>query len=374
MRSDWLTSSGPVSHQVHLMVTPTVREEVQRHFNCSALEGAELENQGSKGTFLGHWEKRLFENEAMTGVFTQNPVFSRLTLALMEDTGWYRVDYTMAEPLQWGKNMGCTFAMKSCKAWMERPAMKEENRLEPFCNILDKSSGGLKTGCSFDRTSVAKCNLIKYDNLLPREYRYFNSIPGVSSAEGFYGGAVDLADYCPYFMAFTWTQKGTEVHSSSCSTRQSTQSQSKNVALETYGRRSLCFEQERKWTRWNCSLRWTPSDWGSGCYEYLCQTDVFKIKIEGYEFKCFHKGQRISIAIERGAWKYSGVLICPSCDEVCYNSSITCPAAIQPIPQISQHVPSFSTVCSQGSRCYDTDVRYKVLVLCVYVVILFTGV
>ena len=27
------------------------------------------------------------QNEAMTGVLTQNPVFSRVTLALMEDTG-----------------------------------------------------------------------------------------------------------------------------------------------------------------------------------------------------------------------------------------------------------------------------------------------
>ena len=29
----------------------------------------------------------LFQNEAMTGTYTQNPVISRITLALMEDTG-----------------------------------------------------------------------------------------------------------------------------------------------------------------------------------------------------------------------------------------------------------------------------------------------
>ena len=51
--------------------------------------------QGGDGTSLTHWEKRLFQNEAMTGtVHTQYPVYSRLTFALMEDTGWYIPDYS----------------------------------------------------------------------------------------------------------------------------------------------------------------------------------------------------------------------------------------------------------------------------------------
>ena len=33
-----------------MMVTPRVVEEVRRHFNCSTLEGAELEDQGGEGT------------------------------------------------------------------------------------------------------------------------------------------------------------------------------------------------------------------------------------------------------------------------------------------------------------------------------------
>jgi len=38
-----------------------VQTEVRRHFNCSSLEGAELEDQGMNGTLLTHWEKRVFE-------------------------------------------------------------------------------------------------------------------------------------------------------------------------------------------------------------------------------------------------------------------------------------------------------------------------
>lgn len=43
------------------MVTPRVVKEVREHFNCSTLEGAELEDQGEEGTVLTHWEKRVFE-------------------------------------------------------------------------------------------------------------------------------------------------------------------------------------------------------------------------------------------------------------------------------------------------------------------------
>uniref|UniRef100_A0A8C2E0D5 Leishmanolysin-like peptidase n=1 Tax=Cyprinus carpio TaxID=7962 RepID=A0A8C2E0D5_CYPCA len=102
-----------VRHTVHLLATPRVVEEARRHFNCPILEGMELENQGGAGTEFNHWEKRLLENEAMTGSHTQNRVFSRITLAIMEDTGWYRANYSMAENLEWGRFLGCDFVMKS---------------------------------------------------------------------------------------------------------------------------------------------------------------------------------------------------------------------------------------------------------------------
>lgn len=60
------------------------------------------------------------QNEAMTGSHTQNRVFSRITLALMEDSGWYSADYRLAEKLDWGRGLGCDFVLKSCKFWMDR--------------------------------------------------------------------------------------------------------------------------------------------------------------------------------------------------------------------------------------------------------------
>ena len=47
-----------------------------------------------------------FQNEAMTGTHTQNPIYSRITMALMEDTGWYMPNYELADELKWGAQLG----------------------------------------------------------------------------------------------------------------------------------------------------------------------------------------------------------------------------------------------------------------------------
>lgn len=53
----------------------------------------------------------------MTGTSSMNPVFSGLTLALLEDSGWYHVNYSASDPLVWGRGQGCSFAQQSCAGW-----------------------------------------------------------------------------------------------------------------------------------------------------------------------------------------------------------------------------------------------------------------
>ena len=127
------------------------------------MKGVQLEDQGGTGTAMSHWEKRILGvsydlviyslrsqsykcNEfvhnihdtfmhrmrIMTGIVDDNTVLSRITLALMEDSGsvnevlilhcyycsfpirWYLANYKYAEYLYWGDNVGCTLPSKSC--------------------------------------------------------------------------------------------------------------------------------------------------------------------------------------------------------------------------------------------------------------------
>lgn len=104
----------------------------------------------------------------MTGTHTQNPVYSRLTLALMEDTGWYKANYSLAQDLSWGKNLGCDFVTKSCKQWMDMKRSKGQS-IHPFCNKVKRDP--LETECTDDRSSVALCNLVEHVQPLPNFYQ-----------------------------------------------------------------------------------------------------------------------------------------------------------------------------------------------------------
>ena len=66
--------------------------------------GAPLENQGGSGSLGAHWERSVFQNEIMTASdLTERLVFSNLTMALLESTGWYKVNKIYAEALIWGR-------------------------------------------------------------------------------------------------------------------------------------------------------------------------------------------------------------------------------------------------------------------------------
>jgi hypothetical protein len=52
----------------------------------------------------------------MTGADINEAKYSIFTMSLLEDTGWYNVDYSMADPFTWGKGDGCNFPRLKCNA------------------------------------------------------------------------------------------------------------------------------------------------------------------------------------------------------------------------------------------------------------------
>ncbi|XP_075466035.1 leishmanolysin-like peptidase isoform X2 [Ascaphus truei] len=319
---------GPkmLQHNVFLLVTPRVTEEVRKHFNCPILDGMELENQGGLGTELNHWEKRLLENEAMTGSHTQNRVFSRITLALMEDTGWYRANYSMAQRLDWGRGKGCDFVMKSCKLWLDQQRRKMQSG-SPFCDTL--RSNPLKLTCRQDQKAVAICNLQRFPQHLPREYQYFDHIPGVPAEDlPYYGGAVEIADFCPFTQEFSWHLSGEFQRSSDCRVPENQPVSSRNYGAERYGPESACLEQRSAFVMEQCSKRLSYPDWGSGCYRVSCSPGGLQVWVQDSPYLCSRAGQVLSVSTQVNGWLYGGSLVCPSCWDFCES----CPPERDPPP------------------------------------------
>uniref|UniRef100_A0A914GTQ9 Leishmanolysin-like peptidase n=1 Tax=Globodera rostochiensis TaxID=31243 RepID=A0A914GTQ9_GLORO len=305
------------------MVTERVRHEARTHFGCDRLEGAELENQGGDGTAMTHWEKRLFENEAMTGTHTQNPVYSRITLALMEDSGWYRANYSIAERLHWGHKLGCSFAMKSCGGWI-REKLKKNESTAPFCADIkhDGSRSLATTRCTDQRDSLALCNLVPYKRPLPIDYRNFAHLRGVRP-EGtkYYGGSVELADFCPYNQEFEWrAMNSTDRRDSRCELDGNGAPDAvANAVLETYGHGSQCFDLASHWTERKCGRIRTYSQFMAGCYAFVCSEGRLHLRVHNSSllYTCFRPGQTVHIRRIVDGWLREGQITCPPCEEMC---------------------------------------------------------
>eukprot|EP00899_Mesostigma_viride_P024298 jgi/Mesvir1/5052/Mv02253-RA.1 len=96
------------------MVTPRVVEAARAQLSCASLDGAEVENYGGPATARSHWEARLWNSELMMGSISRDRVLSNLTLAALEDSGWYLPVWQQAALLRFGRGQGCAFALESC--------------------------------------------------------------------------------------------------------------------------------------------------------------------------------------------------------------------------------------------------------------------
>ncbi|XP_018900151.2 leishmanolysin-like peptidase [Bemisia tabaci] len=352
VRKNWAIHNSTVDRTVKVLVTPKVVEEVRKHFNCPTLEGAELEDQGEEGTALTHWEKRVFENEAMTGTHTQNPTYSRVTLALMEDTGWYKANYSMAQPLAWGKNLGCDFVMRSCKHWIDSKRAQNKS-IHPFCEKVKRDP--LETECTDDRNSLALCNLVEHAEPLPPFYQNFDYIPHIEKGrEAYYGGSVSLADYCPYIQEFTWRSKNVVIRGSHCQFPENNPHADKNFALESYGPESKCFDHTNQmWEEWSCKEKRLWQHWGSGCYEFLCHSGRLHIMVANYTYTCYFPGQEIKIHILWNGWLHKGSIVCPPCEQLCQEQLLEKEEYCKPPSALPPGVKYRSDV----QTCRGTNVR-----------------
>jgi hypothetical protein len=192
-----LSSSLPYGPQneVKLLGTPTVARAVQAQFNCSTAVGAEIEADGTAGTAGSHWEKRVWMDEIMTmdsGIMHGNRgKLTAVTLALIEDTGWYSADLSKAEVSTWGLNRGCNFIHRPCG-----PSNPAWAGVGYFCASVhagmqtNGNQPGSSVGCTWDMKYKGYCTLQTYTSPIPSQFRYFS--------DPMLGGSRNH-DYCPLF-------------------------------------------------------------------------------------------------------------------------------------------------------------------------------
>ncbi|KAK6118913.1 hypothetical protein DH2020_047366 [Rehmannia glutinosa] len=379
------------------VVLPRVIMHSRYHYGAFSenFTGLELEDGGGRGTsgcssfsnsYQLHYStfsfpylrwimlislgKRLLMNEIMTGSVDTRSVVSKMTLALLEDSGWYRANYSMADRLDWGRNQGTEFVTFPCNLW------KGAYR----CNSTQFS------GCTYNREAEGYCPIVNYSGDLPEWARYFpqankvgrrnvNFVTGlwlVKNKEAvnlntcktwkivlpspaslfilddagvfmnglhlvtfllfffflsFAGGQSSLADYCTYFVAYS---------DGSCTDT--------NSARHLTGCWVKCGKCMASSLVRSGFVRGSTSQ-GNGCYQHRCINNSLEVAVDGLWKVCPEAGGPVKfpgfngndIALH-GLW--SRELICPAYNELCNDDPVL----------VSGQCP---TSCHYNGHCID---------------------
>ncbi|ETV82335.1 hypothetical protein, variant [Aphanomyces astaci] len=255
---------------VSKIITPQVVKQAKQQFNCPDWPGAgaELEN-GPTGSsdFSSHWEKRVFNKEYMTATSSSSPVYSAMTLAFFEDTGWYTANYSMAQALPWGYLEGCSFATGRCADWGS----------DYFCPAAGEH-------CSATRDAKGYCDINTYTSSIPSGFQYFKNAK--------LGGQDTYADYCPTYQGYS---------NGACA---DTSTYIDSDMGEALGPGSKCFQSTL--TKGSSRLT-TPA-----CYPVLrCGQGNMYIKVNGKEVACPLAGGDVSVP------GFQGTVRCPAGNKIC---------------------------------------------------------
>lgn len=139
--------------------TPNAIKVAQRRFGRKTLPngkplGIELELLGGGGTEGSHIKGRAYYNEIMSGISLPPERISDITLALLEDTGWYEANYFMAEPLAWGD--GKSFSDKEMSDFPLTPPDEFPD------NYICPPYKNKEYLCNYDYTGVSECGVPLY--------------------------------------------------------------------------------------------------------------------------------------------------------------------------------------------------------------------
>jgi hypothetical protein len=270
------------------IVTPMVLQVARNFFDCPTLNGAELENQPTSGDdcFGSHWEERLFNTEVMSS--TTDPFanhYSPMTLALLEDSGWYKAKFNRSTTPSWGRHAGCSFAMDKCVTPDVEP-------VHPFCTVAQSQH------CTSDYMYRAYCGKSTWSGAIdPSSMQYFDN-----PSEG---GSMREADFCPYYQPYS---------NGDCTNA----ANSNDVGDDTvygfkFGSTSRCMLSSLIQNGWRAN---SP---GSGCFQHECTSDLKVVIIVSKDgggeqrLTCDTDGQVHTVS------GYSGTVICPPKAVLCAN-------------------------------------------------------
>ncbi|KAK7198267.1 leishmanolysin, GP63 [Novymonas esmeraldas] len=252
-----------------------------------AFFGAELEDVGGGGTALSHWKRRTMRDELMAPVLSLAR-YSSLSLAAMEDMGFYKANFDKAEPVDLGATAGAKLFTDPCLA------DGASNFPAVFCDSLSSAA----RMCTTDRLNMGRCGVTFYSSDLPTFAQYYPQRPTL-------GGSISYSDYCPAVQPFSNT---------GC-----------NAGSVASMPGSVVGDDARCFTSLNLVVKRTFTDPGAICAKVHCEnaTRTYKVLVSGGTswLSCGAGGPGVVVQPATSSpdvFAAGGSIGCPPYDDVCY--------------------------------------------------------
>ena len=291
--------------------SPKVLEYAKKYYNCNNIKGVDLEDQDDRTN--SHWESRVLLGEYMNSEpYYPEQVISEFTLALLEDSGWYEINYYTGGLMRFGKNKGCNFLIKDCLSPSE---FKNE--------FFNSGENKVTPACSSGRLGRAYCDSDEGNNAIQ-----FLGFEKYNRFAGPYG--TKNADFCLVFNSNNdeidlFGNIGNCKYGNSnygAYIKYSDGVQHKNGDLpkilgEKYDYNSFCILSSVSISGTNEFYKFNNNIIHPMCYPIFCSDQSLTIKVYEQYIVCPRSGGKIQI---NGI--YEGFIFCPDYNLICTGTVI----------------------------------------------------
>ena len=245
-----------------LLNVSSVTTKLREYFGCDDISGIHLESEGGSGIALSHIDTRFLPTELMTDAGGR--VLSFVTLGIMESLGVYKANYSAAESMLTGKNVGCDYLTSTTYC-------NEQHNDGFFCPAENSED----VGCTFDLQAYGVCT------------------------------TPFLSDGCNYYNAYS-NKKCYDT------------SQSDNDHGENFHDDSRCFNVSSSDFRKSTTSTTTTFAHNKRCFQVRCNAEgtTMEFAVSGFLNKTWHKCDAIGQPVYVEGYD-NNLVICPNITEYC---------------------------------------------------------
>ena len=302
---------------------PKALDMAEKYFGCNnktRLKGIELDDFNSKETQDGnsiHWSARILLGDYMISeLYYTEQAISEITLAALEDLGYYEVNYFTGGLMRFGKKKGCAFIDEDCieEATTPKTGLKTKFSNE-FCSNIYEGRRTIFGTCSSGRQSMSYCfNLYTFDIIDTIDINYDRE-DFQEATSGL--GNLKIIDFCPYSTSDVNLDELQYNYNGNCKIGDGISYSAIHEYIdEGYTETSFCaFSSLLDIHSQGYKLPFVKNIIRPTCYKMSCSEKSLTIHV-GNEFIVCPQGGGI-IRVDNDYSNYKGLIICPDYNLIC---------------------------------------------------------